>query len=535
MDKPVEKNEMTKLLLIDDELPTRKVLGIYLRSKGYDVITAADGREGIELFQREKPPIILTDIKMPGTDGLEVLKIVKQIQPETEVVVVTGHGDVDMAIRALELDASDFITKPIANEALSVALKRAKEKLRIKRMLKEYTTNLEERVRQATEELRERYEFEGNLIQHSIDGIVATDEQGNIVTFNQGAEKIFGYSRDDVLKKMSIANLYPHEIAGEITKKLLGQKAAEHEMAEWKEITVLAKGGAQIPVRFSATLLHRNGNIIGSVSFFYDLREVKRLEKELLQKERLSTIGQTVASLAHDIKNILYGLEGGVYVVNKGIRKEDIQKVNKGWDMVQRNIAKLSDLTMDLLTYSKEREPEYEWCSPNRIVEEVCELMDCRAREARVELRKDLDPHLEEALLDPKGIHRCLLNLVSNAIEACATDEEPHKDFVVTVTTKRKRDHSIILQVSDNGPGMDETMRNQLFTGLISTKGTQGTGLGLLITQKIVQEHGGTIQVRSKPEEGAAFTIRLPSRHPDSDGEALCTPMERVFPESTRQ
>ncbi len=530
----MENNQMTKLLLIDDEKPTRKVLGLYLRSKGYEVTTAADGREGIELFQQEKPSIVLTDIKMPGTDGLEVLKIIKQMHPETEVIVITGHGDVDVAIRSLELEASDFITKPIANEALSVALKRAKEKLRTKRMLKDYTNNLEARVRKATEELRDRYAFEGNLIQHSIDGIVATDEHGNIVTFNQGAEKIFGYSRDEVVGKMNIATLYPQKIAGEIKEKLIGKETGKHEKGEWKEITVLGKGGAEIPVRFSGTLLHRNGDIIGSVSFFHDLREVKRLERELLEKERLSTIGQTVASLAHYIKNILYGLEGGVYVVNKGIRKNNIEKLRKGWDIVQRNIAKLSDLTLDLLNYSKEREPEYEWCSPNRIAEDVCELMDCKARETQVELRKDLDPHLEEALLDPKGIHRCLLNLVSNAIGACATDEEPHKDFVVTVTTKREPDQSVTLRVSDNGPGMDESVRKQLFSGLFSTKGSKGTGLGLLITQKVVQEHGGTIAVHSKPGKGSIFTIHLPSRHPEIHEEALCDPKDNLVSENPR-
>jgi len=141
--------------------------------------------------------------------------------------------------------------------------------------------------------------------------------------------------------------------------------------------------------------------------------------------------------------------------------------------------------------------------------------MDCKARESHVEIRRDLDPDMGEALLDPKGTHRCLLNLVSNAIGACATDEEPHKDCVVTVTMKRERDRSIILQVADNGPGMEEAVRKQLFSGLFSTKGSKGTGLGLLITQKIVQEHGGTIQVRSKPGEGSIFTIHIPSRHPE--------------------
>ncbi|MCK4426087.1 MAG: response regulator, partial [Deltaproteobacteria bacterium] len=148
------------------------IVGMSLRADGYEVLTAEDGKSGLELFEKEAPPIVLTDIKMPGMDGIEVLKRIKEISPETEVIVVTGHGDMDVAIQSLQLEASDFVTKPIVDEALSVALKRAKERLRLRRMLKEYTDNLEDKVKQATEEIRQRYEFEDNLIQHSIDGII---------------------------------------------------------------------------------------------------------------------------------------------------------------------------------------------------------------------------------------------------------------------------------------------------------------------------------------------------------------------------
>jgi signal transduction histidine kinase len=127
---------MSKVLIIDDEEPIRKILGMYLRSKDYEVITAADGQEGIEVFQKVRPPIVLTDIRMPSMDGIEVLERIKKISPETEVIVVTGHGDMDLAIKALQLDASDFITKPVGNEALSIALKRAEERLDTRRMIK---------------------------------------------------------------------------------------------------------------------------------------------------------------------------------------------------------------------------------------------------------------------------------------------------------------------------------------------------------------------------------------------------------------
>lgn len=127
---------MTKLLLIDDEEPIRKVLGLYLRSREYEVFTAADGIEGLEVFQREKPAIVLSDIKMPGMDGIEVLKKIKKLSPETQVIMITGHGDMDIAIQALQLEASDFITKPVDNKALLVSLRRAEERLETQDILK---------------------------------------------------------------------------------------------------------------------------------------------------------------------------------------------------------------------------------------------------------------------------------------------------------------------------------------------------------------------------------------------------------------
>ena len=266
---------MLKLLLIDDEEPIRVALARSLRSDGYEVLTAENGEKGIEVFKEERPTIVLTDIKMPGMDGIEVLKRIKEISPRTEVIVITGtlYEDMDVTVQSLQLDASDFITKPITDEGLTVALKRAKEKLDIRRKLKEYTNNLENKVKEATEELRERCEFEANLIQHSTDGIIGIDKQENIIIFNQSAESLLGYSKDAVIGKMNIRSLYPPEIAEEIIQSLYSKEGETKAMHSWRETFVLGKGGHKIPVRFSVTILYRNGEVIGSVGFFNDLRE----------------------------------------------------------------------------------------------------------------------------------------------------------------------------------------------------------------------------------------------------------------------
>jgi two-component system response regulator HydG len=149
---------MPKVLLIDNEESIRKIFSIVLKKQGYHVLIAESGRKGLELFKQQIPPIVLIDIKMPGMDGIEVLKRVKEMNPETEVIIITGHGDMDLAISALKLGASDFLTKPISDEALFIALKRVKEKLELKKKLKQYTYNLEDLVRKRTEEIEKMYE-----------------------------------------------------------------------------------------------------------------------------------------------------------------------------------------------------------------------------------------------------------------------------------------------------------------------------------------------------------------------------------------
>jgi len=240
--------------------------------------------------------------------------------------------------------------------------------------------------------------------------------------------------------------------------------------------------------------------------------EIKRLEQELIKSERLAAIGQTVASIAHYIKNILFGLKGGIYLVNVTPHEDKTDSVQTGREMLERNIGRMSDLVLDLLEYSKDSEPEYESCFPNEIANEVCSLIESRAKEYDVEIIQDFDLSLGEVVLDRKGIHRCLLNLVSNAIDACLFDSSKGKKWVVEVRTILDNDEEVKFEVSDNGCGMDQEVKEKLFTSFFTTKEGRGTGLGLLITQKIVQEHGGTITIDSEAGKGSTFTIRLPHR-----------------------
>ena len=232
------------------------------------------------------------------------------------------------------------------------------------------------------------------------------------------------------------------------------------------------------------------------------------LHKEILKKERLAAVGQTIAGLAHCIKNVLSGLQGGSYMVDLGLHKEDPQTLSTGWEMVKRNSGFMQELVLDMLTYSKERQPVYKLVDVNEIVEAVCDLMAQKAAEKGVTVTWTPNPKLNEVELDPKGIQRCLLNLVSNAVDAC----DVTNGGSVEVCTEVPGGERFCIKISDSGCGISDEDKEKLFQMFFSTKGSRGTGLGLPVTHKIITEHKGEIAVDSRLGEGTTFIVTLPLR-----------------------
>jgi PAS domain S-box-containing protein len=497
-----------KILIVDDEELIVRLLSISLRSDGYQTVSAFSGEQGLEVFKAESPDIVVTDIKMPGMDGLELLKKIKEIDPEKEVIIVTGHGDIDSTITALQYGASDFINKPVRDAALAIALERAKSKIAIRKKLEEYTTTLEIKIAEATEEIRRKSNFQRLLITSSNDAIVAFDRDWKVVVYNPEAARIFGEAAKDVRNKMTIDELYTPKIAKGFKNQVKDEK--DQRNFPWKEQMIHTKDGRQIPVRYASNVLFENNEFVGTVNFFQDLTEIKRLEKELVQSERLAAVGQTVSGLAHYVKNILIGLKGGSYIVDVGIQKNNTEKLKSGWETIKKNIKRIGDLTQDLLTYSKQREPEMEACSPHDIINELVELLKGFAASKNIILSKDLDKSINQVMADPKTIHHALLNIINNAIDACIEDEDITKKHEVKILTHIDKNHMICFEVADNGCGMDEDTRNKLFTPMFSSKGGKGTGLGLLVTGKLIEEHKGVIEIETSPGAGSTFTVKLP-------------------------
>jgi signal transduction histidine kinase len=371
------KAKKEKVLLVDDEQDIRDVLQIALGDAGYEVITAEEGRQAIELFRKEAPPIVITDIKMPGMDGIQLLKLIKADNAEAEVIMITGHGDMELAVRSLKHEATDFITKPINVDALDIALRRAHERILMRRKLSEYTTSLEALVR----------------------------------------------------------------------------------------------------------------------------------EKMQLQ-DHLSSLGLMIGSISHGIKGLLTGLDGGMYLLESGLARKEETKIQEGWETVKVVVERIRKMILDILFYAKKRDLQWEEIDVTVFAREIARMAAAKTAELPIEFECRIAEGVGDCAIDPGYVHAALMNLIDNAIDACQRQVECNRNHIIF--TVKPDDGKILFQVEDSGVGMDAETQAKLFTVFFSSKGRKGTGLGLFIANKIVEQHGGSIAVSSAPGRGSRFTISLP-------------------------
>jgi signal transduction histidine kinase len=263
-------------------------------------------------------------------------------------------------------------------------------------------------------------------------------------------------------------------------------------------------------------LVLSDGQIPYVIEMSTDITATKLLEREKLEAERLAAVGQTVAGLAHGVKNVLMGLEGGVYIVRSGMQRGDYDRLVKGWQLVEENITRISTFVKEFLDFARGRQSKVSLVDPNLIASQVVELFAQSAKMAHIGLEARLDVGLAPAPLDGDGIHTCLTNLVSNALDACQVSEKTSRQ--VSLRT-REEDGTLIFEVFDDGIGMDSEIRKKVFTNFFSTKGSEkGTGLGLLTTRKIVQQHGGRVSFESEEGVGSHFRLEFPrERLPEPD------------------
>jgi len=352
------------------------------------------------------------------------------------------------------------------------------------------------------EELKRMNNTLNSLIASSLYGIIAVDERNNISVLNQAAREMLKISDEYEFSVSDMENVFP--------KKFLESVLNSEKQIYLRETDIRDLNGDSFPVRLTGINLVANSNCNSRAIWINDIREYKKLEGEKLEAERMAAVGKTVAGLAHGIKNVLTGLEGGEYMLSSGLKKANEERIQKGMNMLSRNTKRVSTFVKEFLNFSKGEEIEVNLCDPLDLAREIVSNFALSVDKLGINLLIDFQEHIAPAAIDSEGMLECLSNILANAIDACRISESTHQlqiDFRVY-----EQDEAIIYEVRDNGCGMDYEVKRKVFTTFFTTKGLGGTGLGLLMTQKIIQQHGGEVQFDSMPDQGTTFKIILPRR-----------------------
>jgi two-component system NtrC family sensor kinase len=510
--------QKSKLLVIDDDKSIRKILTVTLRDAGYQVLAAEDGEKGLKIFAEERPDIVLCDLRMPGMDGISVLKEIKARDPDKEVIVITAYADMDLAVKALQLKASDFITKPVSTGALEVALERAEERLDLTRELREYTELIEKRWLDTAEELAKTYQFQKNLIESSIDAIIGYDPQGKVIIFNKAAEAVLGYRKETVLGKLTIDHFFPPGKYDELKEKLYSSDYGGKNRLTLYETSLVAISGQLIPAQFSGAVLHEGEEEIGSVAFFRDLREIRRLEQQfadqarLLHQDKMISLGRLAASVVHEINNPLAGVLNYARLMIKILKKgplteETREKFSNYLKLMENETDRCSKIVSNLLAFSRKSELDFIDVPINELVEKCLMLSGHKLKLANITTERQLQQKLPRVRGDYNQLQQCLINLIFNAIDAM-----PKGGKLTVATSYNTSDRNLTIRVTDTGCGIDKNDLPRIFEPFFTTKSEgQGLGLGLSMVDGIIERHKGSIEVISEVGKGTTFSIKLPA------------------------
>jgi PAS domain S-box-containing protein len=298
---PNQPEPSGSILVVDDDAVSLGALEELLTLKGYAVYTASEGLQAVEVFSAGRPDLVITDIRMPVMDGLELCRRITEIDPTVPVILVTGYGDLDNAMKALRRGAHDFLLKPINLEILMNAVEKGLEHCRLRRFEKDYRLHLEEEVKKRTKELAEANEFlQGILDSSTRVSIVITDFQHNVIFWNRGAQKIFGYTADEMLGE-SILKLYPAEDTTTETMGTLNRMLWTKAGTIQEHVRQIRKDGSNLTISMAVSpMLDASGKVRGVLTLGQDVTNEVRLHSDLLDSyKRIQRIqGASVFALA---------------------------------------------------------------------------------------------------------------------------------------------------------------------------------------------------------------------------------------------
>jgi PAS domain S-box-containing protein len=497
-----------RILIVEDETIVAMDLATTLRRLGYEVVAmVGTGAAAIEHATSLKPDLILMDIRIRGPmDGIETASKIHQQRP-TPIVFLTAHGDADTVERSKAASPYGYLVKPfeerMLHRVLEIALSRAAAETAARDQTLDALWKSEERFRLLVQSVRDYALF-------------LLDKEGRIVSWNTGAEKITGFTEEDVLGK-SVTMLRPAEQNGEENLARLLQDVLTQGGAEWDETGIRKDGTRYIPHVYCTPMFDRNRELLGFVSVTRDMTEQRNLEAQLVQTQRLESLGQLAGGIAHDFNNMLMVIFARCDILLRTAKSEKDRQFIRD---IRSAAMKNRDLTQQLLAAARQQVLEPQVVNLNSVIRSALQLLGPTLGE-HIAIDEQLDERLWNVHADPGKLHQVLLNLAINARDAMPNGGRlTIETRNVQVDASYARQHIglregsyILLAVTDTGTGIAVAIRDRIYDPFFTTKDPgHGTGLGLAVVRGIVEQTGGRTWVYSEEGRGTTFKIFLP-RH----------------------
>ena len=499
------------ILIIDDDPEILKMLATILVGENYRVFPAERGKEAIKMYQSNPIDLVITDISMPGMSGLEVLKAIKQIDIDMEVIVLTGIATFENAVQALKEDgAFNYLTKPLEDiEDLLITVKRAIEKRKLRFENKTLIEKLKKEV-----DVRKRVEKQLVLskanLQSVFDGIseplLMVDREMNIKMLNETAKNYTQLSRyQDILDKRCYEVLSGRTTMCENCKLPLAISSCNPVTFERK--------GLQNPERIEEVVIYpiynkvkNEGKAIIRIS---DITEQKKIGEQLLRADRLASLGQLSGGIAHEIRNPLASISLFADVLCDQEKFDRSRQEVELFDDIKDNISRIEKIIKGVLDFAKPPVTSNAGIDMNQLTREIVKFWSSKLRKSKILLNLDLKDNLPPAQGDAIGLQQVINNVVLNAIEAMGEGGDINIKTSLGDSAKDASKNRVYLKVSDTGPGIPQDHQENIFNPFFTTKAT-GTGLGLSISHQIIKRQGGTFTFENNPDAGTTFIIELP-------------------------
>ncbi len=426
---------------------------------------------------------------------------------------MTAFGDIDTAIRSLQLDASDFITKPINDQALSLALQRAKDRYSSSQQIKDYTSLLETGWSSATRALLKNFSFQKQIIDASINGIIACGAKGTIKIMNDSAAAMLGYDKTDIMDKMAIEELFSRDEFERINRIMDSDTHGGQHRIDLLETRLQDSGGTDIPVQISASVLFEEKEKNGILICVRDLRELRKIERKMadqeqvLHQDKMMSLGKLAASVVHEINNPLSGILNYLKLMSKMMKKEltpeRTEKFGRYLEISITEISRCSRIVSNLLTFSRKSAMTFEPVDVKELVNRCVLLSQHKLELQNVTLTSKTDENMPKIQADAGQIQQCIINLIFNALDAM-----PDGGSVTLHAAHDTKKDQVLVHVKDTGTGIDPKDLPYIFEPFFTTKDEgYGVGLGLSTVFGIMERHGGTIRVEETSPGGTHFVL----------------------------